>query len=161
MQIQSDERLRFSNEISYQQAWRVKQALLVELEGHEADCFALFPAYLQRLLEADQNNVSQITYDDSGAFLAVAIAPAATRSASGRLRRFFAIDACHIKSQFPMMLLIICGIDANDNVLPLSWALVPTENEQWWKWFLTFISINFECMNEEDCIFISDRDKGI
>ena len=60
-----------------------------------------------------------------------------------------------------MMLLIICGIDANDNVLPLSWALVPTENEQWWKWFLTFISINFECMNEEDCIFISDRDKGI
>jgi hypothetical protein len=29
-----------------------------------------------------------------------------------------------------MMLIIAVGIDANNNVLPLSWALVPTENEQ-------------------------------
>jgi hypothetical protein len=39
-QIQSDKRLRFHNNISYLQAYRVKQALLVEIEGHEADCFA-------------------------------------------------------------------------------------------------------------------------
>jgi len=39
-QIQSDEQLRFSNSITYKQAHRVKQALLVEIEGHEADCFA-------------------------------------------------------------------------------------------------------------------------
>jgi hypothetical protein len=30
------------------------------------------------------------------------------------------------------MLLVATGIDANDNVLPLSWAIVPTENEKWW-----------------------------
>jgi hypothetical protein len=45
-QIRSDERLRFNNNINYIQAYRVKQALLVEIEGHEADCFAQFPAYL-------------------------------------------------------------------------------------------------------------------
>ena len=53
-------------------------------------------------------------------FLAVAITPAAIRAASGILRRFFAIDACYIKSQFPMMLMIACSIDVNDNVIPLS-----------------------------------------
>ena len=60
-----------------------------------------------------------------------------------------------------MMLLIACGIDANNNVLPLSQALVPTENEEWWTWFLAFLSSNFEAINEDNCIFISDRDKGI
>ena len=28
-----------------------------------------------------------------------------------------------------MMLLVACGIDANDKVVPLAWALVPIENE--------------------------------
>ena len=124
-QIRSNERLQFGNTIPYKQAWRVKQGLLEELEGQEADCFALFPAYLQRLTDADKHNASLLVYDDSGAFLAIAIAPAAIRDSSGCLRRFFAIDACHTKSKFPMMLMIAYGIDANDNVIPLSWALVP------------------------------------
>jgi len=57
--------------------------------------------------------------------------------------------------------MIICGINVNDNVIPLSWALVPTENKEWWTWFLAFVSVNFVIMNKKDCIFISDRDKGI
>jgi hypothetical protein len=32
------------------------------------------------------------------------------------------------------MLLIACGIDANDKVVPIAWALVPIENEAWWMW---------------------------
>ena len=28
-----------------------------------------------------------------------------------------------------MMLLVACGIDANDKVVPIAWALVPIENE--------------------------------
>jgi hypothetical protein len=29
-----------------------------------------------------------------------------------------------------MMLIIAVGIDANDNAIPLAWALVPTESEE-------------------------------
>ena len=73
--------------------------MLEEIEGLEADCFAKFPAYLQRLADIDEGNVSQIQWDEeTGAFLAVCVAPAATISASYRLRCFFAIDACHTKS---------------------------------------------------------------
>jgi hypothetical protein len=39
-QIQSYKRLRFNNTISYRQAHRLKQALLDEINGQEADCFA-------------------------------------------------------------------------------------------------------------------------
>ena len=50
--------------------------------------------------------------------------------ASYRLMYFFAINTYHTKSQFPMMLMIICDINTNNNVLPLLWALVPTENKE-------------------------------
>jgi len=52
------------------QVYRVKQALLTEIEGHEADCFAQFPAYLQRVLDADSGYLGYVTYDeDTGQFL--------------------------------------------------------------------------------------------
>ncbi len=59
------------------------------------------------------------------------------------------------------MLIIVCGIDTNDNMLLLLQALVPTENEEQWTWFLTFLATHFAIINEKDYIFISDRDKGI
>jgi hypothetical protein len=60
-QIRSDERLRFYNDISYRQAHRVKQALLVEIKGLERDCFAKFPVYIHRLQEADPRTCSKLS----------------------------------------------------------------------------------------------------
>ena len=44
-----------------------------------------------------------------------------------------------------MILLIACGIDANSNVVPLAWALVPAEDESWWEWFLTYLKATYPC----------------
>ena len=52
-QIQSNERLQFHNTISYQQAYRVKEAVLQELWGDESECFAQFPDYIDRFKSAD------------------------------------------------------------------------------------------------------------
>ena len=59
------------------------------------------------------------------------------------------------------MLMIAVGIDANDNVLPLSQVLVPTENEHWWTWFCNFLKRCFPLMSTEGFVFMSDRDKGL
>jgi hypothetical protein len=119
-QIQSYKRLRFSNTISYRQAHRLKQALLDEIEGKEADCFAKFPAYIEQLVALDPKNQSALAIDKEDRFEAAAFAPAAMKQAFQWLRPFIALDACHTRSKFRMMLMIAVGIDANDNVLPLS-----------------------------------------
>ena len=131
-QIQATEHLRFSNTISYRQAHRLKEVLLNKIEGKEADCFALFPAYMQRLEDSDPINQALLVTDEQDHFQAAAFAPAAMKKACRWLRKFVALDACHTRSKFHMMLIIVVGINANDNILPLSWALVPTENEEWW-----------------------------
>jgi hypothetical protein len=48
-QIRSNKRLWFYNDISYRQAYWVKQALLVKIKGFERDCFTKFPVYIHRL----------------------------------------------------------------------------------------------------------------
>ncbi|KFY98034.1 hypothetical protein V500_01815 [Pseudogymnoascus sp. VKM F-4518 (FW-2643)] len=55
-QIQALERLQFYNSISYLQAYRVRQAIILEMDGYEGDCFALFPEYIQRIKASDSNN---------------------------------------------------------------------------------------------------------
>jgi hypothetical protein len=161
-QIQSNERLRFGNTISYRQAHRLKQALLDEIEGQEADCFAQFPAYMKRLEASDPDNQSALVIDSTdGSFQAAAFAPAAMKKAFRWIRKFVALDACHTRSKFRMMLMIAVGIDANDNILPLSWALVPTENDEWWTWYCKFLKDCFPAMDNQGVVFISDRDKGL
>jgi hypothetical protein len=69
-------------------------------------------------------------------FVAVFSAPAGLRKAGKYLRPFTAINGTHTKSQYRIMLLVACGIDANDYVVPLVWALVPIENHEWWTWLM-------------------------
>ena len=59
------------------------------------------------------------------------------------------------------MLIIAVGINTNDNILPLSWALVPTENEHWWTWFCNFLKSWFPLMSQKGFVFMSNRDKGL
>jgi hypothetical protein len=164
-QIQAMERLQFFNSITYLQAYRVRQAILQELDGNEGDCFALFPEYIRRIETSDSNNKVLLQTADEGnslyTFQAIAFAPASLIKASRCCHGFMALDATHTKSKYRMMLLIATTIDANDNLLPLAWALVPTENVEWWTWFLGFVKEHFSWASSDQMIFISDRDKGI
>jgi hypothetical protein len=144
-QIQSNERLQFNNKISYHQAYRVKEAVLQELWGNESECFAQFPDYINRFNSADPQNRAYLDIGSDNRFNAAFFAPAGLRHAGRYLRGFTAIDGTHTKSRYRMILLIACGIDANSNVVPLAWALVPIEDESWWHWFLTYLKASYPC----------------
>jgi hypothetical protein len=62
-----------------------------------------------------------------------------------------------------MTLLIASGFDANNETLPLAWALVPIESGAWWKWFLKQLKKAFDDIPDDgNCvIFMSDREKGL
>jgi hypothetical protein len=94
-------------------------------------------------------------------FQAFIIAPTACREAVRKMRGFFGFDATHTRSKYPMMLYIVAGLDANDQIIPLAWALVPTEDGYWWDWFCNEVAQAFEEFGGQDVIHISDRDKGL
>jgi len=102
--------------------------------------------------------------DTTNAFQAVFIAPGPLRQAIPHLRHFFALDGTHTRSKYRMILAITVALDANDEVLPIYWGLIPTENEFWWRWYCCHIGLAFPSLKErtdEKWIAISDRDKGL
>lgn len=119
-QIQSHEKLQFANKIPYLQAFRVKEAILNEIWGDESKSFALFPDYISRLKAADSSNYAQLQLTQNGKFEAAFFTPAGLRNVAKKIRPFIAIDGTHTKSKYRMVLLVACGLDANNNVIPLA-----------------------------------------
>jgi hypothetical protein len=160
-QLISSELLQFGNRISYQQAWRVKENLLEEIDGHESESYPLFQDYLRRIHRADIEAWLAIKRDSENHFQAFFVSPGACRKGSWYMRRYFGFDATHTHSKYPQMLMICCGLDANEQIVPLAWGLVPTENGYWWEWFCKQCKHAFECYSEVGVVMISDRDKGL
>jgi hypothetical protein len=162
-QIRSNERLQHGNNVSYKQAYRTVQTIRKEIDGNEAEGFAKFPAYVQAFLDADVDNYCELKTAEDGKFEAAFFAPCGMRYAHLYMRRFIGFDSTHTRSRYCMMLLICARIDANDQVLPLAWALVLIKNKKWWFWFMDNLHDAFDMLQRESdkYVFISDRDKGL
>ncbi|MEA2203077.1 MAG: hypothetical protein QOI89_3817 [Solirubrobacteraceae bacterium] len=88
------------------------------------------------------------------------------RKAVPYLRHLFAIDGTHTRSKYRMILAVTVALDANDEVLPICWGLIPRENEFWWSWYCGQMSQAFESFQQlqatsDKWVAISDREKGL
>ncbi|KAL9666124.1 hypothetical protein QQ045_000447 [Rhodiola kirilowii] len=54
-------------------------------------------------------------------------------------RPILSIDGTHMYGKYNAKLLIAIGLDANNHILPLAFALVESENTSSWKWFMSCI----------------------
>ena len=160
-QLISNEFLSYGNRISYKQAWRVKEALLEEIDGVEGESYPLFTDYASRIRLADPTSWVALKRDTENHFAGLFIAPSACRHATQYIRGYYGFDTTHTRSKYPQMLYLCAGLDANDQIIPLAWALVPTEDGYWWNWFCKNCKEAFEEFDHEFCVMISDRDKGL
>jgi hypothetical protein len=127
--------------------------------GDESGSFAKSPDHIKRFEEADPLNFAALDTTSNGQFQAAFFSPGGLRAAGPHIRPFAAVDGTHTKSRYQMMLLIACGIDANDQSIALAWALVPIEDASWWNWFLRYLKACYPLMDLENHTFISDREK--
>jgi hypothetical protein len=77
------------------------------------------------------------------------------------LRPFYALDGTYTRSRYNLTLLVAVGIDTEDHVLPLAFALVPIENEKWWSWFCEHFITALGSALPQHYVIISDREKGL
>ncbi|XP_057532847.1 uncharacterized protein LOC130810730 [Amaranthus tricolor] len=83
-------------------------------------------------------------------------------------RRIIGVDGAHLKGPFPGVLMTDVGKDGNNNIFPVPWAVVETENVESWTWFLNLLVEDLKSVNPssscveagcEDFTFMSDRQK--
>ena len=130
--------------------------------GDEAESFAKFLAYVERFQAANLDNYCIIAKQkDTGHFQAAFFASVGLRHAHLSMWDFIGINGTHTGSRFRMTLLIVGGVDASDETLPLAWAFVPIECSDWWRWFIKHLKRAFNNLETKGFIVMSDREKGL
>ncbi|KAE8735657.1 hypothetical protein F3Y22_tig00000340pilonHSYRG01097 [Hibiscus syriacus] len=76
-------------------------------------------------------------------------------------RPIISIDGCHLKGYYGGTLLAAVGIDGNDSIYPIAYAVVESENESSWTWFLLLLATDLEIETSHNITFMSDKQKGL
>ncbi|KAL9672150.1 hypothetical protein QQ045_028398 [Rhodiola kirilowii] len=74
-------------------------------------------------------------------------------------RPIISVDGTHMYGKYNVKLLVAIGLDANNHILPLAFALVESENNSSWKWFMSCIREGVT--QREGLCVVSDRHPGI
>nr|KAJ0201766.1 hypothetical protein LSAT_V11C600334450 [Lactuca sativa] len=77
------------------------------------------------------------------------------------LRDLLGFDGAHMKGPFPGQVLTAVGLDSNNGIYPLAYAIVETENKSSWVWFLQCLGEDLDLGSNSNFTFITDRQKGL
>ncbi|KAL9686524.1 hypothetical protein QQ045_023984 [Rhodiola kirilowii] len=154
----------YGYQISYWKAWKAQQKALVYLFGKWDESFNRLPKLMQALQDCS-NNSNFIKWDvtplDDGTMQVNRIFWAFSECihAYKHCRPILSVDGTHMYRKYNAKLLVAIGLDANNHILPLSFALVESENTSSWKWFMSCIREGVT--QREGLCVVSDRHAGI
>ncbi|KAL9667494.1 hypothetical protein QQ045_001855 [Rhodiola kirilowii] len=150
-------------EISPLKAWQAKQQTMINLFGTWDGSFADLPKLMKALVDnSPETVVKWDTEEIDGEYIQVNRvfwAFAECIHAFRHCRPVLSIDGTHMYGKYRAKLLVACSLDANNNVLPVAFALVESENTSSWSWFMSCIREGVT--NRTGLCVISDRHGGI
>ena len=76
-------------------------------------------------------------------------------------RPVICLDGCHIKTKFGGQLLTAVGVDPNDCIFPIAYAVVEVESKATWKWFLETLKQDLNIQNTYPWTIMTDKQKGL
>ncbi|XP_009605687.2 uncharacterized protein LOC107802797 [Nicotiana tabacum] len=77
-------------------------------------------------------------------------------------RRIIGVDGCWLKGPiYGTQLLTAVGLDPNNNIFPIAYAIVEKERKESWEWFLNYLKLDLDIDNYGTWTFMSDKQKGL
>ncbi|XP_019197083.1 PREDICTED: uncharacterized protein LOC109190938 [Ipomoea nil] len=154
--------------LSKKQAWRA----LVKAKGeirHEAEDY--FNKIWSYCMEIERTNpkctykvkLSELQEDGKDRFLRMYICWEAMKEGFKHCRRIIGLDGCHLKCKTGGQLLTAVGIDGNESIFPIAYAIVEGENKNSWTWFLGLLKTDLQIhdMVQNEFTMMSDKQKGL
>ena len=177
-QVQSAMKLHHGQEVSLRQAQRALQQLRHLHHSNHREDYAKIPDYLTRLtvlhmtngIVLDENNRIidgtephfHTMYDADKRLTRIFIGPPHASTVWMFSFPFLSLDGTFLKSCFGQTLLTATCRDSNNEIYPLAWAIVESENKESWSWFLQQLKAGIPGLYiTRDATLISDRDKGL
>ncbi|XP_019179510.1 PREDICTED: uncharacterized protein LOC109174707 [Ipomoea nil] len=170
IQFQEHVKANLKCQVSKHQAYRAKQKALKQLEGDVSEQFNLLNDYCEELKRSNPGTSvkmkldSEFTVNGRPRFLRLYICFAACKEGFLRgCRPFFGLDGCHLKGcQKGGQLLSAVGVDGDNSLFPIAFAIVEGELKDSWLWFLKRLDSDLNISsNPHAWTLISDKQKGL
>lgn len=150
--------------ISRWQAYRTKKKAESLIDGDNEAQYNKLWNYCREVERANpsSNVFMTVTEDDEGENrferLYVCLHACKTGFLAG-CRPVVGLDGCHLRGPHKGVLLSAVGIDPNDQLYPIAYAVVELENKKTWKWFVTELVNDLQIMDEDKWTFMTDKQK--
>lgn len=141
--------------IQYHTTYSTKKLCIICLDGSNKDLFYLIPAHYEHILDKDPSAMAKWSAPNQ-CFEILFICPFASRHTFVHNRTFVAFDGMHTKCTYPKIFLLATTLDANNTIVILAYAMVPSKNERKWRSFMTIAGGHMQ-----DSVFISDQKKDL
>ncbi|RID78706.1 hypothetical protein BRARA_A01502 [Brassica rapa] len=152
-------RTEFNYTCSYWKAWKAKELAIASAQGTEEDSYKMLPQYFYVLKLANPGTITDIKTekDKEGntRFKYAFMSLKACIDGWKHLRKVLVVDGTHMFGKYKGVLLSASGQDANSRVFPIAFAVVESENTEFWTWFFERLSTIVE--DGSDLSIISDR----
>ncbi|XP_016459394.2 uncharacterized protein LOC107782944 [Nicotiana tabacum] len=148
--------------LTYMQAWRAMKKALQLLRDQPADFYSKLPSYLIYLYILEKTYlgfVVKLKKTDDDCFLYVFVVICTSISGWKYCRPIVVVDGIFLKSAYRGIMLIASTIDAAGTILPLTYAVVDSENDASWKWFFEQFKLAYG--ERANMCVVSDRNKSI
>nr|GLL42269.1 uncharacterized protein LOC109154411 [Ipomoea trifida] len=170
IQFQEHVKQKLHCQVSKHQAYRAKHKVRKELDCVDSDQFMLLNDYIEELRRSNPGTTvkmkldSEFTVNGRPRFLRLYICFAACKEGFLRgCRPFFGLDGCHLKGcQKGRQLLSAVGLNGDNCMFPIAFAIVEGELKESWTWFLEQLDSDLNIAgNPHAWIIISDKQKGL
>ncbi|XP_071707893.1 uncharacterized protein [Rutidosis leptorrhynchoides] len=122
--------------ISYQQAWRGREAALEKLRGGHAESFNKLPYYFYNLKLKNPATFTEILTDQYGLFdMCFMMLGVSIRTFLKNLIPLIIVGGAHLKGKYPGSNLVAVGMDGNNNIVPLAYGICGGESGRTWTWY--------------------------
>ncbi|KAL0398914.1 UNVERIFIED_CONTAM: hypothetical protein Sradi_2234700 [Sesamum radiatum] len=151
--------------VSRDQAYRAKRQALKKLEGSPEHQFSKLWDYAEELRKTNPGSTVILGVNDENGenrFEKFYVCFSAMKQGFlAGCRPILGVDGCHLKGPHGGILLTAVGVDPNNNLYPVAYAVVQRESKDTWEWFLTVLKQDLNIQRDEEFTFMSDKQKGL
>ncbi|KAL2245754.1 UNVERIFIED_CONTAM: hypothetical protein Sindi_2843600 [Sesamum indicum] len=151
--------------ISKDQAYRAKRKALKKLEGSPEYQYTRLWDYADEIRRTNPGSTVIVGTEDVGGenrFSKFYVCFSAMKIGFKEgCRKIIGVDGCHLKGPHGGILLTAVGVDPNNNLYPIAYAVVNTESRETWEWFLILLKTDLAIENQSEYVFMSDKQKGL
>lgn len=151
--------------VSYMQAWRGKERSMAALHGTFEEGYRLLPAYCEQIRKTNPGSIASVVatgqeYCFQRLFISYR---ASIYGFINACRPLLELDRAHLKGKYLGTLFCAAAVDADDALFPLAIAVVDTESDENWMWFMSelrkLLGVNTDTMPR--LTILSERQRGI